>query len=120
MIMKSPAFRSFRRGYGIDENDPSLVFFAPLYDAGLQGSPFLSRDLNKHSCTVTGATWGPQGRICTGGDDYIDCGSSSLLKITSQDFTFILWAKPTADTFYELMGAGTDNIGGVRFLIHVK
>ncbi len=37
-----------------------------------------SKDKNNISCTVTGATWGNQGRSFVGGDDYIDCGSISI------------------------------------------
>jgi len=39
-----------------------LVLYAPLWHPELNGSPFLSKDLNAHTLTVTGATWTSQGR----------------------------------------------------------
>lgn len=48
-----------------------LVLYLPLWHPELSGSPFLSKDLNAHSCTVYGTTWGLQGRSFDGTDDYI-------------------------------------------------
>ena len=83
--MKSPALMA-KRDTGIDIYDPTLVLYLPLADHGTDVSPFPSRDLNHHIATVTGATWGLQGRTFDGTDDWIDCGSSSVLKPTG-DFT---------------------------------
>ena len=49
--------------------DPSLAFYLPLHE--LDGSSFRSRDAYGHLCTVTGATWGVQGRTFDGTDDKI-------------------------------------------------
>jgi hypothetical protein len=67
-----------------------LVLYAPLWHPELSGSPFLSKDLNAHTCTVTGATWGLQGRTFNGTSDYIDCGSNGVL-FPSGDLTIEAW-----------------------------
>ena len=48
-----------------------LVFHAPLWAYDLQGSPFISKDIYRHSCTVTGSAWGITGRTFDGTNDYI-------------------------------------------------
>ncbi len=88
--------RSVRSPFGgVDINDPSLVFYAPLWHPGLSMSPFLSRDLNRHSCTVYGATWGSQGRSFDGMDDRIHLASVSNLPVGSTARTIIAWIKLT-------------------------
>lgn len=47
------------------------VLDLPLYHTALSPTTFKSFDANKHSCTVIGATWRPQGRTFDG-DDYIN------------------------------------------------
>jgi len=79
-----------RRNFAID----GLVFYAPLWHPELAGSPFLSKDLNAHSCTVTGATWGSQGRTFDGTDDRVDAGNPAALDITGA-ITIELWFKTT-------------------------
>ncbi len=48
-----------------------VVLNDPLWSSRLSSSPFDSVDSYSHSNTVTGATWGLQGRTFAGGDDYI-------------------------------------------------
>ncbi len=71
--------------------DPSLVLYLPLYE--LDGATIASRDAYGHLCTVTGASWRPNGRYFDGVDDKIDCGLADSLKI--QNGTILLWVKPT-------------------------
>jgi hypothetical protein len=72
------------------------VFYAPLYHPALavpSGKAF--KDLvGGNSCTVTGATWGNQGRVFDV-DDYITLGSTSSLYLPV--FTLNAWVKPTAN-----------------------
>lgn len=70
--------------------DSSLVLDAPLWHPDLSLSPFLTKDPYQHSCTVTGATWGPQGRTFNGDGDFIDCGNQTALQITG-DITLEAW-----------------------------
>jgi len=70
--------------------DPSLVFYAdlPKHD----GTSFQSDDAYGHLCTVTGATWGMQGRTFDADDEHIDCASPSTLDDLQQK-TIITWFK---------------------------
>jgi hypothetical protein len=82
--------------------DSSLALYLPLWHPDLSVSPFLSKDLNAHSCTVTGATWGNQGRTFDGIDDVINCGSAAILDTafggdTTGAYTYEWWAKNTID-----------------------
>jgi hypothetical protein len=88
--MRSPAFRA-RRASGIDIYDPSLVLYLPFADHDMAGSTIISKDLNAHSCTVTGATWGSQGRSFDSTyDDFISVPDSPSLNLTvAQGFTII-------------------------------
>ena len=70
--------------------DPSLVLYLPLYR--LDGAFFMSKDAYGHLCTVTGATWGSQGRSFDGTDDYINCGDDTSFDITSA-ITVEAWIK---------------------------
>jgi len=90
-----------------------LIFYAPLWDAGLSGDPFNALNIANggvHSCDVNAATWGGQGRTFDGTDDYIDGGSPI---VPANDFTMVLWAKKASlSTAYYVASqwkAGTDN-----------
>ncbi len=98
--MRSPAFRIGREKFGIDRNDPSLALFAPLWYTGLQGSPFTSLDLNRRVCTVTGATWGLQGRAFAADDKIV---IPSFLTNTTE-FTIGFWYKHTAHEYHGILG----------------
>jgi len=47
------------------------VLYLPLYRPDMVGSTIYSKDRNRHACTVTGATWGIQGRSFGGDGDNI-------------------------------------------------
>ena len=69
--------------------DPGLVLYLPLYE--LDGSSFMSRDAHGHSCMVTGAKWRPNGHYFDGVDDYINCGTNSVINMGTSDFTALAW-----------------------------
>ncbi len=66
------------------------VLYAPLWHEKLQGSPFLTLDHNHHSCTVTGATWGPQGRTFDGVANVITIPDAASLRLTAP-LTMSFW-----------------------------
>jgi len=53
-----------------------------------------SKDSTRHLCTVSGATWGSQGRSFDGSDDLINIPASTSINNLSA-FTLIAWIKPT-------------------------
>jgi hypothetical protein len=77
------------------KQDGSAVFYAPLWHPTLAGSPFQSKDKTGHICTVTGATWGGQGRTFDGTNDLIDCGNPTTVNFGTGNFTIGAWAKVT-------------------------
>ena len=85
--------------------DSGLVLYLPFYE--LYGSSFMSKDAYGHLCTVTGATWGLQGRVFDG-DDHIAVGATGLVQ---EQGTIILWLKVTT---FESHGApfSTNDNGG--------
>ena len=73
--------------------DSFLVLYAPLWHPQLSVSPFTSLNPGtQHSCTVTGATWGPTGRAFDGVDDLINPGRPASLLITG-DLSILCWVK---------------------------
>jgi len=60
------------------------------------GSPIYSHDTNRHTCTVTGAVWGYQGRTFTG-DDKIVVPDHAALNIGTEDFSVGGWCNLTTD-----------------------
>lgn len=58
-----------------------LVLFLPLW--ALKGNPIKSVDAYKHTGTVTGTLWRPDGRWFDGLDDKISCGNHASLQITN-------------------------------------
>lgn len=73
-------------------HDPYLVFHADLKKH--DGASFTSDDAYGHLCTVTGATWGMQGRsFDIAHDDIITIPDSTNWNIGASDFTIIVWAK---------------------------
>lgn len=78
--MLSPAIRrAGRKPFPVDIKDPSLALYIPAWyqDSETTGSTIISKDINRHSCTVTGATWGLQGRTFDGTDDIITVATSA-------------------------------------------
>lgn len=87
--------------------DP-LVLHLPLWHPELSGSPFLSKDLNPHTCTVFGATWTSLGRSFDGVNDYVNCGDALSLDITTA-ITIEAWINITAYPAVSAHLAGRDD-----------
>lgn len=68
--------------------DPGLVLYLPLHKQ--DSSSFMSGEAYGHTCTVSGASWGMNGRNFDGADDYINCGNASVLQV-SQAITIMAW-----------------------------
>lgn len=68
--------------------DPALVLYLPLYE--LDGVSFMSKDGYGHRSTVTGATWGSQGRTFDGTDDAITIPDNNVLDMAGA-FSVGLW-----------------------------
>ena len=110
--------------------DPSLVLYLPLCE--LNGDSFMSEDKHGHVCTVTGASWRPDGHYFDGIDDKINCGTDSSLSI-STGCSIIAWVKPAsvhygtiychagaegAGEYYSLgLALALKNTGDIRFLL---
>jgi len=86
--------------------DPSLVLYLPLYDS--DGASFMSKDKHGHLCTVTGATWRPQGREFNGTSDLI-----TLPIAVNQDgaiaLTCEMWVKVGTWTGWRVFISSTSN-----------
>lgn len=107
-----------------------LVFYAPLWHPELSGSPFLSKDLNVHTCTVYGATWTSLGRSFNGTSDYVDAGNAVSFDLT-EAITVEAWVYLTAYNaagsiviskgYYSLVTGWTlliTSVGQVQFCIN--
>lgn len=89
--------------------DSYLQLYLPLYHADLKGSPIVSFDQNHHSCTVTEAVWGSQGRTFDGSNDQIAIPNSASLRLTT-GLTAIAWVKPDTRTAEDaIMGLLNDS-----------
>jgi len=77
----------------IDRSDPTLILYLPFWypHGDMTGNPIYSYDIYRHSCTVSGATWGSTGRTFNPATpDYIELsGDTSIMNFTSGDFTII-------------------------------
>jgi hypothetical protein len=90
-----------------------LVFYAPLWHPELNTSPFISKDLNAHSCTVTGATWGIQGRTFDGAGNNINCGDNIALDLTT-NITVLTWVYLTGNLGGFYTSASRDDAASAR------
>lgn len=72
--------------------DPSLVLYLPLWKR--DGSSFMSDDAYGHTCTVTTASWGVQGRTFVG-TGYLTVPSNAAFNFTASAFTIESWVKIT-------------------------
>ncbi len=86
------------------------VFNAPLWHPALSGSTFKSLDAYAHSCTVTGATWTPQGRYFGGNAIIV----TPTVAVGTGIFTMSCWVKiPAAPVaLFGLIG-GPANYAGL-------
>ena len=78
---------------GFDIKDPSLVLYLPLWYpySDMTGSTIYSYGRNRLSGTVTGATWGSQGRDFDGSDDNLNLGQSTTLDPGTGGFSIEAW-----------------------------
>ena len=97
------------------------VLYVPLWRPDLAGNSFKSKGpygIPIHTCTVTGAVWGLQGRTFDGTNDYISFGNNAILNFTTQDFTLISWIKPdlsgAVDAFHIFSRSPNPLISGYR------
>jgi hypothetical protein len=67
-----------------------LVLYVPMWL--YSGAKFPSVDAYKHTCTVTGATWGLQGRLFNGTSDLIVTGDNIGIS-GAADKSAIVWVK---------------------------
>ena len=99
--------------------DPSLVLYLPLWKK--DGSSFMSDDAYGHLATVTGATWGSQGRTFDGVDDLIEANTVTTGGLFGGAHTHIAWAKLTAwannrNIFNAGKTSATNWFSGIDFL----
>lgn len=73
--------------------DPSLVLYLPMHQ--LDGGVISDKSAYGHLCTVTGATWGSQGRTYASGN-YITVPNNTNLDFTSSAFSMFIWINPTS------------------------
>jgi len=75
-----------------------LVLYLPLYEYELDGDTIISRDAYGHTCTVTGASWTPQGHYFDGINDKIVVPTATSLNMGTGDFTVGFWLNSSATT----------------------
>lgn len=97
--------RIWKRPYPLN----GLVLHLPLWHPELTGSTIISKDLNAHSCEVTGTTWGIQGRAFDGDDIII----TPTVAVGSGIFTMSCVVSVPSLSFgsYGLMGGPMDYMG---------
>lgn len=95
--------------------DPNCILYLPLWKR--DNSSFISDDRYGRPCTVTGATWGIQGRTFDGSDDIIDLGEVTEAEFTTGDFTLLAWIKMTTLATRAIISNGGWNAYGFHFYI---
>ena len=93
--------------------DPSLVLWLPLRDMP-DGNSLQSCDKHGHTCTVTGATWGAQGRSFDGTDDLLSVAYNSAFALGANDFSLSFWL------FRNTNSSGRDVIGSRDNAAHTE
>jgi len=74
------------------------VLYTPLWHPSLSGPVFNSVDDFQHTCTVTGAVWGSQGRTFDALDDLITVPDAlSIQNIFDGGGTVLSWINPASD-----------------------
>jgi hypothetical protein len=116
-----PSYRpAINNGYWAEDIiTDGLVLYVPLWL--YSGSKFPSVDAYKHTCTVTGATWGLQGGdFNSATPDYIEIpASSTQLDFTSQDFSFIIrFMIEDLTANRGLLQRGAFNSGGIWWFVN--
>jgi len=96
-----------------------LVLYLPLW--ALKNSSFQSIDAYKHTCTVTGALWQPDGRLFDGSDDRITVPDHASLQFeANDDFTLIIWIEKTGGANTERLLQKTSGDANPRFVISLQ
>jgi len=97
--------------FGEFGRDPSLVLYLPLWKK--DGISFMSDDSYGHLATVTGATWGIQGRTFDGVDDLVSIPDAVCIQnIFDIGGTLLIWSKAitngeAAGRFFDKTGSTT-------------
>jgi len=85
----------------------------------MAGSPIISKDSYAHSCDVTGAIWGSQGRTFDGSDDRIAVASNVTKGKTA--LTFLAWIKPTdISTWHCVCGDNAATLTDMSSALEIK
>ncbi|KKN22970.1 hypothetical protein LCGC14_0909730 [marine sediment metagenome] len=108
--------RRYMRNDGLDPysfSTKGLVLYLPLWALNNGGTNSIqSVDAYKHSCSVTGALWQPDGRLLDKNDDWITVPNHSALP-KAGDLTHLLWYKPTSVfSSYNLLDCSSTNVDG--------
>ena len=74
------------------------VLYLPLWHPSLSGPVFSSIDPYGHTCTVTGATWGIQGRTFDGDGDFIGVSSDVFHQLSQISIVGIVTPTLSGDT----------------------
>jgi len=82
------------------------VLYLPFWHNELSGSALSSCDDFRHTCSVTGALWTPQGRTFDGTDDKI-VGAANIGFSGTGARTLIVWARPNSASLV------SDKIGNI-------
>ena len=104
-----------------DIKNPALVLYLPLWypDSETTSSTIISKDINRHSCTATGTTWGSQGRTFVGSDDYITVPDAAILDPGTGSISIIIWWKSGTDARQGLLEHDDDVADGYYLEIQV-
>jgi len=76
----------------------NLVLYVPFWSVDKQAASFTSKGSSQHTVTVTGATWGSQGRVFDG-DDLIEVTNNAVFGFTN-NFSIEVWFKAVAPADY--------------------
>ena len=92
----------------------SKVLDLRLYEYPPNNTYAFDRSRYNNHGTVTGATWGIQGRTFPGsGPNIISVPDTTLLRVT--DFTLLAWIYPTQTAYQEIIGKGNTESGNYGF-----
>ncbi len=108
----SPALRYPKSLWSYNPIPNGCVFYAPLWNPGLQGPVFKTPDPFGHICTRTGGVTGSQG-ITMDGDDLITLPDTTPLQLTG-DFTVEAWVRREAIGAFHTIVSKYDTGGDER------
>ena len=97
-LLSSPALRYPKSLWSYNPLPTGCVLYLPLWSPGLNGPVFKSVDPFGHTCTVTGAVLGAQGRRFDGVDDLIRSSTPPVVdNIFDGGGTIVAWINPDSD-----------------------